>query len=54
VLQGKVSPYHYEMLDFDSPFPGTTLFGLLDSFRTLQGFGSVSKPCTPGEHQNSW
>jgi hypothetical protein len=38
VLQGKVSPYHYEMLDVDSPFPGTTLFGLLDSFRTLHGF----------------
>ena len=39
VLQGKVSPYHYEMLDVDSPFPGTPkFFGLLDSFRTLQGF----------------
>jgi hypothetical protein len=21
---------------------------------SLKTFGSVSKPCTPGEHQNSW
>ena len=21
---------------------------------TLQTYGDVSKPCTPGEHQNSW
>ena len=23
-------------------------------FAQLRLFGSVSKPCTPGEHQNSW
>ena len=25
-----------------------------NKFTSLKIYGSVSKPCTPGEHQNSW
>ena len=32
----------------DLPMTKTT------GFNWLRGYGSVSKPCTPGEHQNSW
>ena len=27
---------------------------LFDMIHMMFPYGSVSKPCTPGEHQNSW
>ena len=30
------------------------ILGAVQGTITFYPFGSVSKPCTPGEHQNSW
>ena len=31
-----------------------SMYKLLHVIQKLEKYGSVSKPCTPGEHQNSW
>ena len=47
-----ICPNELEMNDHEMNLPSTKYVGVY--FHIYNIYGSVSKPCTPGEYQNSW